>query len=62
MKAMLRNLNINSTNTWLIKGNKRKDKKITKGLYFKISQRSLKQYKKEVGFSDRFKNQRLSSI
>ena len=62
MKSMLDQFKINSTATWLIKGNKRKDGKITKGLYFKIKQGSLKQYKIAVGFSDRFKNQRLSSI
>jgi len=36
---MMKKFNIESTNTWLIKGNNRKDGKITKGLYFKIKQK-----------------------
>lgn len=62
MKLMLKLFNIDSTNTWLIKANKRKDGKITKGLYFKIKQSSLKQFAKEIGFIDKFKNHRLSLI
>ena len=62
MKLMLKLFKIDSTNTWLIKANKRKDGKITKGLYFKIKQNSLKQFAKEVGFIDKFKNHRLSLI
>ncbi|MBW2984138.1 hypothetical protein KY361_03430 [Candidatus Woesearchaeota archaeon] len=62
MKFMLGKLGINSTKTWLIKGNKRKDGKITKGLYFKIKQGSLNKFSREVGFTDRFKNQRLSLL
>lgn len=61
MKSMLRKFEINSTETWLIKGNERKDGKTTKGLYFKIKQASLRQFAKEIGFSDRFKKQRLST-
>ena len=62
MKSMLEEFDINSTKTWLIKGNNRKDGKITKGLYFKLKQTSLKQFAKEIGFSDRFKKQKLSTI
>ncbi len=62
MKLMLNKFDINSTKTWLIKGNTRKDGKITKGLYFKIKQDSLKQFAKEIGFTNKFKNQRLSTI
>ena len=61
MKFMLSKFNINSTKTWLIKGNRRKDGNITKGLYFKIKQNSLKQFAEEIGFTDRFKKQRLST-
>jgi hypothetical protein len=62
MKLMLSQFGINSTKTWLIKGNQRKDGKTTKGLYFKIKQNSIKKFAKEVGFTDRFKNQRLSLL
>lgn len=62
IRLMLNNFDISSTNIWLIKGNARKDGKLTKGLYFKVRQKSLKQFSKEVGFTDKFKNQRLSSI
>ncbi|MBU1199661.1 MAG: hypothetical protein KKF46_01305 [Nanoarchaeota archaeon] len=62
MKLMLSRFNIDSTKTWLIKGNLRKDGNLTKGLYFKIKQSSIKQFALEIGFNDRFKNQRLSSI
>lgn len=61
MKYMLNEFDINSTKTWLIKGNNRKDGKVTKGLYFKLKQASLRQFAKEIGFSDRFKKQRLST-
>ena len=59
---MLSEFNINSSETWQIKGNVRKDGKITKGLYFKIKQSSLEQFAKEIGFNDRFKNERLILI
>mgnify|MGYP001592012012 FL=1 len=59
MKLMLNMFDINSTKTWLMNGNKRKDNKVTKGLYFKIKQGSLLQFAKEIGFNDRFKNKRL---
>ncbi len=59
MKLMLNMFDINSTKTWLMNGNKRKDSKVTKGLYFKIKQGSLLQYTKEIGFNDKFKNERL---
>lgn len=62
LKSMLNTFNINTTNTWKTKANTRKDGKITKELYFKIKQDSLSQFAKKIGFSDRFKNQRLSSI
>jgi intein-encoded DNA endonuclease-like protein len=60
IKDMLNMFSIESTKTWVMDGNKRKDGKITKGLYFKIRQKSLAQFAKEVGFSDNFKKQRLS--
>jgi len=59
---MLNVFNINSSETWQIEGNLRKDGKITKGLYFKIKQSSLGQFAKEIGFNDRFKNERLILI
>ena len=62
MKIMLNRFNVKTTKAWLIKGNHRKDGKITKGLYFKIKQNSLKQFAEEIGFTDKFKNKRLSFI
>jgi len=62
IKLILNRFNVNSTKTWLIKGNVRKNGKVTKGLYFKIKQGSLKQFAKEIGFTDRFKKDRLSLI
>lgn len=62
MKMMLKTFEINSTETWLIKGNQRRDGNKTKGLYFKIKQDSIKSFANEVGFNDIFKNQRLSLI
>jgi len=62
MRLMLNKFDINCTNAWLMKGNKRKDGKITKGLYFKIKQDSIKRFAREIGFTDKFKKQRLSSI
>jgi len=62
MKFMLNSFNIKTTNSWLIKGNQRKDGRLTKGIYFKIKQNSLKQYAQEIGFTDKFKNKRLSFI
>ena len=62
MKFMLNMFEIESTKSWLIKGNKRKDGRITKGLYFKIKQGSLKRFSNEIGFTDRFKKHRLSFI
>ena len=59
MKLMLNMFNINSTKTWLMNGNRRKDGKVTKGLYFKIKQDSLLQFAQEIGFNDKFKNERL---
>lgn len=59
MKSMLKWFDVNSTRTWLIKGNERKDGKVTKGLYFKIKQDSLEQFAKEIGFTDKFKKERL---
>jgi hypothetical protein len=62
MKSMLNIFNINSTNTWLMNRNRRKDDKLTKGLYFKIKQDSLLQFAQQIGFSDKFKNKRLILI
>src|SRR3989344_354391 len=62
MKFMLSIFNINTTETWLMKGNLRKDGKLTQGLYFKIKQDSVVQFAKAIGFNDRFKNKRLILI
>ena len=62
LKEMLSMFNVYSTAVWLIKGNLRKDGKITKGLYFKIKQESIVQFAKNIGFNDRFKNSRLILI
>ena len=59
LKYMLSRLGIDSTKTWLMKGNKRKDGRITRGLYFKIKQNSLQKFAQEIGFNDTFKNERL---
>ena len=62
LKFMLNMFDVNSTNSWLIKGNNRKDGSVTKGLYFQIRQNSLKRFAEEIGFTDKFKKQRLSLI
>ena len=62
LKEMLSMFNVDSTAVWLIKGNLRKDGKITKGLYFKIKQECLVDFAKNIGFNDRFKNSRLILI
>jgi len=59
LREMLYKFNVNSSAAWLIKGNIRKDGKITKGIYFKIKQDSLLDFARNIGFNDRFKNERL---
>lgn len=59
IKKILNIFGIITTETWIMKGNVRKDGSITKGLYFKISQKSLLQFAHEIGFSDSFKKERL---
>ncbi len=60
--SMLSKFNIHSAKIWLIEGNIRKESNVSKGMYFKIKQDSLRQFSKEIGFTDRFKNKRLSLI
>jgi len=62
LKFMLAKFGVFSTKTWIMKGNIRKDGKITKGLYFKIKQGSLTQFASQIGFSNKFKKQRLSTV
>ena len=62
IKSILSQFGIESTKTWLMKGNLRKDGKTTKGLYFKIRQNSITRFSKEIGFSNRFKKDRLSNL
>jgi hypothetical protein len=62
MKELLLGFDIETTNSWLMKGNLRKDGMKTNGVYFKIKQSSIQQFAKEVGFNDRFKKLRLSSV
>jgi intein/homing endonuclease len=64
IKAMLEQFDVKCTKTWLTKSNSQVIKKgaTTKGLYFQIKRESLQAFSKEVGFSNTFKKQRLSSI
>lgn len=62
MRAIMLKFKIESTKPWSIKANDKKDGKSTKEIYFKIKQGSIKQFSEEIGFSDRFKKQRLSSV
>jgi len=59
MKLMLKMFYIDSTKTWIMNGNRRKDNKITKGMYFKIKQNRLVRFGQQIGFNDKFKNKRL---
>lgn len=62
IKEMLSRFNVYTSSSWVIKGNLRKDGKITKGIYFKIKQGSLLDFARNIGFNDRFKNERLILI
>ncbi len=62
LKNMLKKFGVKTSESWLIKANERKDGETTKGIYFKILQGSIQTYAKEIGFSDRFKNERLTSV
>ena len=61
LKVMLNKLGIQTTRDWVVKGNIRKDGVTTKGIYFKIMQKAISAFATQVGFNDRFKNQRLIS-
>jgi len=61
LKDMLNRLGVQTTQSWIMKGNFRKDAITTKGVYFKINQDSLPIFAENIGFSDTFKNNRLIS-
>lgn len=51
LKSLLKTFNIETTETWVIKGNKRKkDGKITKTIRFKIKANSINKFIKEIGW------------
>ena len=50
IKKMLLNFNINTTKTWNIKSNKRKDGNITRKICFNILTQDIPTFKKEIGF------------
>lgn len=56
LRDMLKELNVDTTDIWVTKGNNRKDGKITKFMHFKVRQASIPQFLASLGFSDRFKN------
>ena len=61
LRCLLGVFDVETTKPWVIKANIRKDGDKTKGLYFKIKQKSIKQYIQQIGFSDKFKKKRASS-
>ncbi|MFQ6020507.1 MAG: LAGLIDADG family homing endonuclease [Candidatus Aenigmatarchaeota archaeon] len=59
MKDMLKRFNIETTKTWIINGNLRKDGYKTKGLVFDIKTKSLESYKEQIGFNNINKRNKL---
>lgn len=60
MQKMLNHLDIETTNYWETKIYTRQNNFNCQGVYFNIKEKSIRKYAKEIGFTDKFKKQRLS--
>ena len=59
MKRLLLNLDIETSNIWVAKGNVRSDGIITKSFHFTIRQSSIERFLEIFGFTNRFKKETL---